>query len=199
MKRRVFNFAAGVSLVLCLATCVLWVRSYRRLDDVRLFPNPQRYWLVRSADGRLHAQQTWASGPYWQGRSSEYSSGELGRAVYSNLPFRWRIAGFGYGHLTVPSGTGPTLNAHVYLMPHAFPAMVFAVAPVLWLRAALSRRRTRAAGLCARCGYDLRASPDRCPECGAATAKPTLALPAAGADRGGFVCRPAPPGLGGEV
>ena len=28
MKRRLFNFAAAVSLVLCVATAALWVRSY---------------------------------------------------------------------------------------------------------------------------------------------------------------------------
>src|SRR5688572_14202709 len=101
MQRKLLNFTAGVSLLLCAATVVAWGRSYWHFDDVRLFPNPQRYWLLRSAEGRLHVQQTWASGPYWPGRRSEYSSGELGRAIYSNLPFRWRVAGFGYGHLTV--------------------------------------------------------------------------------------------------
>jgi hypothetical protein len=55
-------------------------------------------------------------------------------------------------------------------VPHWFLALLFSLWPAIVLGRHRQRRadRRRAAGLCAGCGYDLRGSPDRCPECGAA-------------------------------
>ena len=52
---------------------------------------------------------------------------------------------------------------------HGFPALVFAILPAIKTRSLLRTRRRNRAGLCPRCGYDLRAhrGGDRCPECGA--------------------------------
>jgi hypothetical protein len=53
------------------------------------------------------------------------------------------------------------------------------VLPVLWLSAWDRRRRLAREGRCVQCGYDLRAGPDRCPECGRVVAGARAAAPEA--------------------
>jgi hypothetical protein len=170
MRQKFFTTVAALSFVISLAMIALWVRSYWHLDAVDVFPSPQHFWSFMSARGRVEVQQTWASAPYWTGRSTEFTSGELAQLGYSMGPFRWQIAGFGYGTFVVPSRSSATLTAHAYLVPHASLVFVFAALPAMWLRGVL-RRRVRsarlAAGQCGGCGYDLRASSGTCPECGA--------------------------------
>ena len=57
-----------------------------------------------------------------------------------------------------------------WTIPHAHLATLLFLAPALWLALAAHghrRRSRRLRGLCEHCGYDLRATPGRCPECGA--------------------------------
>lgn len=49
---------------------------------------------------------------------------------------------------------------------HWLYALLFAILPILWLNRFRKARRARRVGHCPHCGYDLRATPDRCPECG---------------------------------
>ena len=54
------------------------------------------------------------------------------------------------------------------------PIPLAALGVMFWFRHRVRRRRA-SAGLCATCGYDLRATPDRCPECGTVANEPQAA------------------------
>jgi hypothetical protein len=60
------------------------------------------------------------------------------------------------------------------VFPHAAAVVVFAVPAMLLGRSRLRRKRRR--GVCAACGYDLRATPEQCPECGAVAGSGRVAI-----------------------
>lgn len=75
--------------------------------------------------------------------------------------------GIGGQRLTLPSGR----RAWSISVPIWMLAIVTAIWPVLRLRQSFRRWSRSRRGLCEACGYDLRASGAKCPECGAANSR----------------------------
>jgi len=72
----------------------------------------------------------------------------------------------GVVHITEPAAPGDA-TYHLIAVPLPYLALLLALPPVAWLVTTLRHRHRRRAGCCANCGYDLRATSGRCPECGA--------------------------------
>lgn len=91
------------------------------------------------------------------------------RRSKDDLQKTWRFAdaGFRYAHAAFDPQTGePRLIIRVFAIPFWMLAILFGLSPTLVVARRLLRRKRCANGLCQYCGYDLRATPDRCPECG---------------------------------
>jgi hypothetical protein len=64
-------------------------------------------------------------------------------------------------------GTGPPTDlTDTYAIPHWAILLTTLPMPAAWIARRSRSRRFLATGRCVACGYDLRATPDRCPECG---------------------------------
>ena len=164
MKRRLFNLLAVLSLVLFVTTLTLWVRSYWRSDFFAVTggqSGDESYWR------RLHIQSlggslVWIGAIDW-GKSfppedvvlrfhheSDATSGPTFRRLFWFYTYQRK---------------GTSSYERLIFFPHWAVAVVAGLAPLVWLRRHLLQRR-RQSGRCVTCGYDLRATPSKCPECG---------------------------------
>lgn len=82
--------------------------------------------------------------------------------------FHWQYGGVDLSDRWEPSSNPVRMHYWLVMVPHWAAASAAALCPAWWLVACLRRRRRLDGGKCPTCGYDLRATPNRCPECGTA-------------------------------
>jgi hypothetical protein len=156
-----------LSLLLFVAVCVLWVRSYVCVSGVR-WHSGAYYRGIYSVRGRFRFASLF-TGRSFRGDWNFYSSPDASSATHFELPPAptWEILGVSYA--TGPWVVMPGFRMTVVTVPHWFVAAAIAAPGAAFARRAAARRRRAAHGLCQSCGYDLRATPGRCPECGTAS------------------------------
>ena len=167
--RHLGRLSLAVALTLLVATLVIWVRSHYVSDGI--FRSNYTPGFESGAHNRILR--------FDSGVASFVDGGDPPENFFH---VHWRWERWKPGGLGMPPGDGPRLlravgigwenertistgetiwRFHVRL---ALPAAVCALSTAfLILRHRLKNRRTP--GQCPACGYDLRASPARCPEC----------------------------------
>jgi hypothetical protein len=163
VKRRLFNLVPVVSFVLMLGIVALWVRSAFVTDvwlhSCKTVSGARSETFVGTKQGVL----------MWARASMYIGDDEPLDLLLENPPprnktlrncFGFRFDFIDHGDLRVRGADVPLWS--LALAAGVLPTYAFAI----------QRRHTsrRIRGLCSRCGYDLRATPERCPECGTAVA-----------------------------
>ena len=163
-QRLAFGSAAAL---LCVSVGIgyLWIRIRDRLDWLVFVISTQHRLEFGSRTGSVQA--AWYTGPA-RADLAKTRRGSYGLATTGDplSHMDHRFLGFGCKFYRWEGNGRPTQVGREVVAPHGFlvagPAGCALLAARYGLRADGRRRR----GLCVRCGYDLRATPSRCPECG---------------------------------
>jgi hypothetical protein len=184
VRRRLINLLTALSLVLWAAVVVLWVRG-QFVSDFGVYDGPVNPGLYRRCTVDLYtgyfaiaAGRRYTDSP--QEREAAAAAPVPTTRTFVTTPYDakdWpkRLAwNFGLPHVSrfrgmrqgLAGGGGVTQDRWSVAVPFWPLALALALLP---LGREVRRRRVRRnnrLGLCPRCGYDLRATPGRCPECG---------------------------------
>jgi hypothetical protein len=193
---RLCTLCSAASLLLCAAACAQWVRSYSHEDRIPLpFLGPGRavrstagslrvgnehLWLDWRAESRAASERFARSAVEKRdlvrrdhqirrarsavgGRRDAEVDAELDLLNELERDLRARADALRRDILPPPPPGEPSF---VRVVPYWLPVLCLAAPPAASMLRWARRARRRQRGLCRQCGYDLRATPRRCPECG---------------------------------
>jgi hypothetical protein len=190
MNSRIVNLCAGMSLVLLVGTSAISLAMLRRgthqfgvgkvafatsihtYDDGLTVDWYSHILVFRASDAQVDfryysSPKAISAGGWFSGSLKQLAAqqAKIRQHEYRALGFGWDSQG------ALPSSGWP----HI-IVPDWFIAATIMLLGLPLLLHRYKTRSLRQAGFCSQCGYDLRATPDRCPECGTVPRKAQLAL-----------------------
>jgi hypothetical protein len=194
---RLLRILLSLSLVVSLASALLWALGYFWMGSFSMVGGAsvghgaigggRITFVLQHGPGtaQLIASEPGAAGFY------EFRC-DRDRAHYFDFNEGWRDSlRFGWRAEVMTLKSGATIKSRQLAVPLWCPTCLCAIAPAIVGRRRRARQRRIREGRCLKCGYDLRASVERCPECGAAL-EPRPVNPPPPLRRTGFplaVCR----------
>ena len=151
MLRRLFSLLAASSLVLCLATATLWVRSYRTEDAVSVYYDPLfgegNGLLTSSHAGHIYGQYGMDASTIPYPRPGMSYSSKTAIPYLTALTARQRLLGFAVGRGN-PSINfwGITWARFAVVVPHYGLCLLFAGPPAVYAWRVVRSRRRHARG-----------------------------------------------------
>jgi hypothetical protein len=217
MRHRLFNIITLLSLLLCIVTVILYVRSFQAADGIYFGTAEGRFWEFRTSREQIAYVVTYWNWPVdtpltWKRDSYHVGPSGVGFGAYYDWEphYPWNHTWSGWlveradvrlfvsddnrtplfgapTHQSNTADSSPMTPMWVMFCPLLFVIGATGILPATRIitygrrRLILSRRRKK--GLCLKCGYDIRASNDKCPECGTPVLGNSSANPASNSTR----------------
>jgi hypothetical protein len=181
LLRHLATLLSAGSLLLFLAVCVLWIRSYQHTDCFAR-NSAGGHASVHSRQGALVLyvlRADWSNQPTASlGLKYDVDQPAPPSVDILTTKFLYTDSGvtdssYQYGAFALWRRSRPDGVRYLMIIAPFWSLGVVSIAsPLALLALRLRRRRLRrhSGGLCSVCGYDLRATPQRCPECGSVCA-----------------------------
>jgi len=169
MIRRLFSILAALSLLLGIGLGCLWERSMR-VGDQLVYTRSSGQYLILATSPRqfgFMVEMFWGvplnDHPGWDYRADPWNLTMIDSFLETMRRDSW--LGFELDRRDYQDN-GRGLYTTSAFIPLWFPMVLTLIAPLCWLRRWRRQARRVRLGLCLHCGYDQRASKERCPECG---------------------------------
>jgi hypothetical protein len=180
--------ATVLSAIFLVTICILWARSYH-LSDQLVWRRLDGATSIRSAQGSVvltvHAS-SWTGYPadyyglkYTRDLPRSSIDDRVGMMLLNvNQGDTFFIRNWGGFSWDLWQGRGRGSLITTLVAPFWSLAAATSILPLAWpirrWRVRARARRRQSLNLCPACGYDCRATPDQCPECGAKRSPSTL-------------------------